>query len=89
MISSSSYGKNEQEHKIALARALQRAEDCGLTFGRNKVQLNKKEVAYFGVKFSAEGIAPDQTKVEDLKAAARPNNGKEALSFICMAQALC
>ena len=51
--------------------------------------MNKSEVAYFGVKFSAEGISPDTTKVEDLKAAEKPRNSKEALSFICMAQALC
>ena len=55
----------------------------------NKVQLNKTKVSYFGVTFSDKGISPDPTKVNDLKAADRPKNGKEALSFICMAQALC
>ena len=79
------FGKTREEHNLALARVLQRAEDCGLTFGRKKCQLNKNEVSYFGVTFNEKGVFPDKTKVNDLKAAEKPKNGKEALSFVCMA----
>ena len=46
-------------------------------------------MSYFGVHFSEKGITPDETKVQDLKDARKPLNSKEALSFVCMAQALC
>ena len=83
------YGKTKHEHNVALARLLKRAEDCGLTFGRKKVQLNQKKVKYFGVAFTENGVHPDEEKVADLKAARPPKNAKEALSYVCMAQALC
>ena len=54
-----------------------------------KTQLNKNKVTYFGVKFTPNGIEPDEQKITDLKEAEPPINAKEALSFICMAQALC
>lgn len=44
---------------------------------------------YFGVCFTKGGVVPDETKVKDLRAASAPENSKEALSFICMAQAVC
>ena len=50
------YGKNKEEHNIALARVLPRTEDCGLTFSAKKCELNQKQVNYFGLLFAEEGV---------------------------------
>ena len=71
------------EHNRALARTLQRAKDCGLTFSLKKCQFNKPQVP-----FSKQGMSADPEKVKDLKGAAPPTNSSEAHSFICMAQAV-
>ena len=34
--------------------------------------MNKKQVSYFGVSFTENGIHPDESKVKDLKNAKRP-----------------
>jgi len=67
---------------------LQRAKDCGLTFGKKKCKFNQERVSYFGVIFSKEGVSPDPKKVADLKNAEAPKSSKEVLSFICMAKAV-
>ena len=41
------YGKNEEEHNIALAKVLQRAEDCGLSFGAKKFKYSQNKMNYF------------------------------------------
>ena len=60
------------EHNLALAWILKWAEDCGLTLNENKCQMNKKQVSYFGVSFTENGIHPDESKVKDLKNEKRP-----------------
>ena len=76
------------EHNRVLARTLQRAKDCGLTFSLKKFQFNKPQVPFYGVVLSKQGMSADPEKVKDLKGAAPPTNSSEAHSFICMAQAV-
>ena len=79
------YGKSEQEHEIALERVLQRFEDCGLTLGLPKCRFDQSEIEFFGMKFSAEGMAPTADKVEALLQASAHQSCAGVLSFLGMA----
>ena len=74
----------QREHDIALIQILQRFQDCRLTLGLSKCQLNAKSVKFFGIIFSAEGISPDPGKVEALQAVPPLTNNAEVRSFLGM-----
>ena len=78
------YGKNQEEHDVALERTFQRLEDKGLTLNKQKCELNKSKITFFGVVFSDKGISPDPVKAEAIKEASRPKNVKELRSFLGM-----
>ena len=78
------YGKTQQEHDLALIQVLQRFEDCGLTLGQAKCQVNAKSVKFFGILFGPEGISPDPEKVTALNAMTQPTNVTELRSFLGM-----
>ena len=82
------FGRTEEEHNLALARVMQRAQDCGLTFGAKKCKFHQQKVTYFGLVFSSEGVSADPNKVSAIRNASQPRSGKEALSFISMAKAI-
>jgi hypothetical protein len=79
------YGKTQQEHDIALAQALQRFEDCGLTLGLPKCNFDQPEIEFFGMKFSAAGMSPTADKVKALIEAPAPTSFAEVRSFLGMA----
>ena len=78
------YGKNQEEHDIALERTFQRLEDKGLTLNKQKCKLNKSKITFFGVAFSDQGISPDPVKVEAIKEVSRQKNVNELRSFLGM-----
>ena len=55
------YGKTKQEHDKALARVLQRLQDCGLTLNQKKCIFDQSEVIFFGMKFSGEWHGTNQS----------------------------
>ena len=79
------YGSSKLEHDIALEQVLQRFEDCGLTLGLPKCQFDQSEIEFFGMKFSAEGMAPAEEKVKALMQAPAPQSSAEVRSFLGMA----
>ena len=66
------YGKNQEEHDVALERTFQRLEDKGLTLNKQKCELNKSKITFFD-DLSDQGISPDPVKAEAIKEASRPN----------------
>ena len=77
------HGKDEEDHQRALLAVLQRLEEKGLTLNLEKCQLYKKEVIFFGLRFSADGIAPTDDRVKALKEAETPIDAKALHSFLC------
>ena len=75
------HGKTQLEHDIALAQVLQRLEDCGLTLGRKKCKFDQAEIEFFGMKFTAAGMAPTQDRVTALFEAPAPTTVSEVRSF--------
>ena len=57
------YGKNRQEHDVALHKLLQRLQNLGLTLNKDKCQFHQMCVTFFGYVFSSEGIKPYPAKV--------------------------
>ena len=78
------FGRTQREHDLALIQVLQRFQDCGLTLGLSKCQMNAKSVKFFGIIFSTEGISPDPGKVEALQAIPPPTSTAEVRSFMGM-----
>ena len=78
------YGKTQEEHNIALCRALQHLQDCGLTLNKDKCILDKSRIQFFGVIFSKEGLSPAPDKIEALMHATQPTNAAEVRSFLGM-----
>jgi hypothetical protein len=78
------YGKSQKEHDSALEATLQALQRSGLTVNKNKCELNKDKITFFGVVFSKDGISPDPKKVQAVKDAVPPTNVSELRSFLGM-----
>ena len=80
------FGKDRKEHDFALHQTLSRLHSKGLTINRDKLDLHKPSIEFFGYIFSAKGISPAPSKVNALKSASLPRNASEIRSFLGMAQ---
>ena len=76
-----------EEHKIALQLVMQAISDAGLTLNPAKCLIGAKEIEFWGMVISSEGICPDPAKVAALTHITPPNNKEELISFMCMMQA--
>ena len=74
-----------EEHKIALQLVMQAISDAGLTLNPAKCLIGAKEIEFWGMVISSEGIRPDP--VAALTHITPPNNKEEPISFLCMMQA--
>ena len=79
------YGATAAQHNLALAQALQRLQDCGLTLNKEKCVFDKPRIQFFGVIFSKDGLSPAPEKVTALQQATPPTNAAEVRSFLGMA----
>ena len=57
-------GKDVQEHDQILHRVMQRAQEKGVRFNRNKLQFKLSEVTYMGNVVSSEGLRPCPKKID-------------------------
>ena len=76
------WGSTEEEHDENLYAVLQRLQDKGLTLNPEKCVLKQKELEFFGMKFSSEGISITDEKVKALKEAKLPITQSELRSFL-------
>ena len=65
-----------QEHYERLVKTLKRCEEINLTLNRDKCEFRVKEVIYVGHKLTAEGVKPDEQKVEAIKRMPPPEDKK-------------
>ena len=70
------WGATIQEHDDRLMKTLQRCEEINLTLNRDKCEFRVKEVIYIGHKLTAEGVKPDEQKVEAIKRMPPPEDKK-------------
>ena len=76
------YGSTVQEHNANLKSVLNRLREKGLTLNREKCELNKACVEYFGHMFSAEGISPSPQKIDAILNMESPKSPTELRSFL-------
>ena len=51
------FGKTAEEHHKNLIAVLDRLEEIGLTLNREKCEFYKKELTFYGLRFSSQGIS--------------------------------
>ena len=57
------WSKNAEDHNRSLIASLERAKKIGVTM-LNKCKFNADELIYDGLKISARGIEPEETKIK-------------------------
>ena len=83
------FGKNKQEHDLALIQTVVRLSDCGLTANLPKCIFDKPKLEFFGLVFSEQGTSPSEEKVNAIKNLDTPKSASEVRSFLGMANFSC
>jgi hypothetical protein len=79
------FGKDQAEHDKNLKLVLERLEKSGLTLNEKKCELSKKELDFFGLHFSKDGISIQDSKLRALKDAKPPKTVSELRSILGLA----
>ena len=78
-------GRDNEEHLQVLQTVLQRAQEHGITFNKDKCEFEKEEIEFFGHVFTKDGLKPSPDKVKALKECGTPKSKEEVRSFLGMA----
>ncbi|XP_014662946.1 PREDICTED: uncharacterized protein K02A2.6-like [Priapulus caudatus] len=78
------FAKTEEEHNMILKAVLDRLKSNNLTLNRNKCQVGKTEMEFFGFIFGASGMTADPKKVQAIIESAQPKSAAEVRSFMGM-----
>ena len=78
------FGADETAHNHALQQCFARLEVNSLTINRKKCKFYKDKLDFYGLTFLAEGISPDDKKVEAFKNAPPLTNSSEVRSLLGM-----
>ena len=78
--------KDMKSHLKAVKQVLQAIKEAGMTLNPTKCEFAKKEIRFWGLIVSAEGVKPDPEKVEALEHLEAPRTKEEVRSFLCMMQ---
>jgi len=76
------HGKNKEEHDARLRSVLQRLRESGLTLNKSKCKFNMKKLVFFGHVFTDKGVKPEESKVQAIINARRPDSPSEVRSFL-------
>ena len=74
------FGSDQGSHDRSLE--LSRLENTGLTLNREKCVFSVPGLVFFAFKISANGIAPDDKKIDVVRNARPPQNAAEVRSFL-------
>ena len=75
-----------EEHLAALREVMETISQNGLTLNPAKCQFLKREIKFWGMIISEQGVRPDPEKVSDLQYITPPSDKAELISFLCMMQ---
>ena len=79
--------QSEEEHEQALDAVMKIIGKANLTLNPDKCLFKKREIPFWGLIVSGEGVQPDPKKVEALREATHPESKSELMSFLCLLQA--
>ena len=78
------YGKSAERHDENLWKTLEIIKGSGLKLNREKCELKKDRLTYFGNVLSADGVSPDYKKVKAIRHVEAPNNVPKLRSIMVM-----
>ncbi len=78
------HGKTKDEHDERLTRVRQRLTQLNLTTQKEKEQICKTKIKFWGVIISANGLEPDPSKVDNICNFESPKTPEEVQSFLGM-----
>ena len=78
--------KSRDEHDQTILQVMQAISRAGLTLNSAICQFGKKEISFWGMIYSKDGVRLDPEKVEALDHLQAPTNKKELIGFLCMMQ---
>ena len=78
--------KDVNQHLKAVKQVLQAIKDSGMKLNPSKCEFAKKEISFWGIIVSGDGVKPDPKKVEALDHLEAPRSKEELRSFLCMMQ---
>ena len=78
------WGTTAEEHDHRLKKTLQRCQEINLTLNENKCEFGTTEVVYIGHKLTAQGVKPDQSKVDAINKIPQPTCKKDAERLLGM-----
>ena len=73
--------KTVSEHIQTTRRVMEVVSETGLTLNPEKCSFANKEINFWGVIFSTDGMRPDPAKVDALDFITAPTNKDDLLSF--------
>ena len=74
-----------KEHDKNLGAVMKRLADSGLTLNKNKCELNKTHLKYYGLLFTQEGVKISPSRLDTIKKMKAPRNAMKTKSFVGMA----
>ena len=78
-------GATREQHDKRLHEVLSRLERAGLTLSVKKCQFARRELDFFGLHFSGDGISVQAEKMESLRNAQAPKSPTELRSLLGLA----
>ena len=79
------FGNTREDHDRALEECLTRLQEHNLTLNFEKYKFLKKNLEFFGLVFTEQGVGPDPKKVEAFAKTQRPTTVSEVRSLLGMA----
>jgi transposase InsO family protein len=76
------YASTREEHDATLRKVLQRLRDKNLTLNKEKCEFCRTTMKFMGHTVTAEGLMPQESKIEAVLNTAPPQNVKEVKSFL-------
>jgi hypothetical protein len=78
------WGTTTEEHDQRLKKTLQRCQEINLTLNETKCEFGTTEVVYIGHKLTAQGLKPDESKVDAINKMPQPTCKKDAERLLGM-----
>ena len=78
------YAPSVEIHNATLRAVLKRLSEHGLTLNKQKCELNKREIKFFGYIFSDHGVSVDPRRVEIIRILEPPTRSEEHTSELGM-----
>jgi hypothetical protein len=78
------YGKDEKEHDLRLEKVFTTIRNSGLKLSKEKCNIKKNQLIYFGHLIGSDGIKPNPAKIEAIQNMPAPKNVSELRTLVGM-----